>query len=165
MSSVGFYDPLAALMGETGGDTRSMLQVVCFTIGEESYGIDIRQVREIRAWSATTSLPNTPEFVIGVINLRGTIVPILDLRARFGRGQSEPTKAHVVVIVAIEERVIGMLVDAVSDIVTVPEDEIRPVPEIGGSDAAECLNGLATVNDQLIALVSVERITAPITVH
>jgi len=142
-----------------------MLQVVCFTIGEESYGIDIRQVREIRAWSATTSLPNTPEFVMGVINLRGTIVPILDLRARFGRGQSEPTKAHVVVIVAIDERVIGMLVDAVSDIATVPEDEIRPVPEIGGSDAAECLNGLATVNDQLIALVSVERITAPITVH
>ena len=86
MSSVGFYDPLAALVGEASGDTRSMLQVVCFTIGDESYGIDIRQVREIRAWSATTSLPNTPEFVMGVINLRGTIVPILDLRARFGRG-------------------------------------------------------------------------------
>ena len=157
MSSVGFYDPLAALAGDTGGDTRSMLQVVCFTIGEGNYGIDIRQVREIRAWSATTSLPNTPEFVLGVINLRGTIVPILDLRARFGRGQSEPTKAHVVVIVAIEARMVGMLVDAVSDIVT--------VPEIGGTDAAECLNGLATVNEQLIALVSVERITAPITVH
>src|SRR5215470_18911627 len=86
------------------------MQVVSFKVGEEHYGIDIQLVREIRAWSATTQLPNTPEFVRGVINLRGTIVPILDLRARFGQGQSEPTKAHVVVIVAIEARMVGMLV-------------------------------------------------------
>ena len=165
MSSVGFYDPLAALMGESGGDTRSMLQVVCFTIGEESYGIDIRQVREIRAWQVATPLPNTPPFVRGVINLRGTIVPVLDLRARFGQGTTTPSAAHVIIVVTVGTRIIGILVDAVSDIVTVPEDEVRPVPEIGGSDAAECLNGLATVNDQLIALVSVERITAPITLH
>lgn len=155
-------DPLMRTSDAEGVQTR---QLVCFTIGEETYGIDIRAVREIRAWSATTLLPNAPDFVRGVINLRGTVVPILDLRARFGRGQTEPTKVHVVIVVSIESRVVGILVDTVSDILAVAETEIRPVPEIGGADVQEYLDGLITQGDQMIALVAADRIVAPVAVH
>jgi purine-binding chemotaxis protein CheW len=157
--------PLDPLARKSDGESVQTRQLVCFTIGNEIYGIEIRSVREIRAWSATTSLPNAPDFVRGVTNLRGTVVPILDLRARFGRGQTEPTKAHVVIVVAIESRVVGILVDTVSDILTVAETEIRPVPEIGGAEAQEYLDGLVTQGDQMIALVAADRIVAPISVH
>jgi purine-binding chemotaxis protein CheW len=157
--------PLDPLTRKSDGESVQTRQLVCFTIGNEIYGIEIHTVREIRAWSATTSLPNAPDFVRGVTNLRGTVVPILDLRARFGRGQTEPTKAHVVIVVAIESRVVGILVDTVSDILTVAEAEIRPVPEIGGAEAQEYLDGLITQGDQMIALVAADRIVAPISVH
>jgi purine-binding chemotaxis protein CheW len=166
MQENGFSNsPSNPLMRTGDGESVQTRQMVCFTIGDETYGIDIRAVREIRAWSATTSLPNAPDFVLGVTNLRGTVVPILDLRARFARGQTEPTKAHVVIVVAIETRVVGILVDTVSDILTVAETEIRPVPEIGGAEMRECLDGLITQGDQMIALVAADRIVAPISVH
>jgi purine-binding chemotaxis protein CheW len=149
----------------SNGESERTRQLVCFTIGEETYGIDIHAVREIRAWSATTSLPNTPEFVLGVINLRGTVVPILDLRARFGQGQTEPTGAHVVIVTAIEARVVGILVDGVSDILTVAETDVRPVPELGGAETQKCLDGLVTEGEQMIAVVAAERIVAPIAIH
>jgi purine-binding chemotaxis protein CheW len=157
--------PVDSLARRQDGESVQTRQLVCFTIGEETYGIDIRAVREIRAWSATTSLPNAPDFVRGVTNLRGTVVPILDLRARFRRGQTEPTKVHVVIVVAIEARVVGILVDTVSDILTVAETEIRPVPDIGGAEVQEYLDGLITQGDQMIALVAADRIVAPVIVH
>ncbi len=157
--------PLDPLGSGADGENAPMRQLVCFTIGDETYGIDIRAVREIRAWSATTALPNAPDFVRGVINLRGTVVPILDLRARFGRGRTEPTKVHVVIVVAIDSRIVGILVDTVSDIVAVATTEIRPVPEIGGAEMQECLDGLIAQGEQMIALVAAERIVAPISVH
>jgi purine-binding chemotaxis protein CheW len=141
------------------------MQVVSFKVGDEYYGIDIQLVREIRAWSSTTQLPNTPQFVRGVINLRGTIVPILDLRARFGQGTTEPGTAHVVIVVAIGKRLAGILVDSVSDIVTLPKGDIKPVPTVEGSTASDCLEGLVTVNEQMIALVAVERVASAATVH
>jgi purine-binding chemotaxis protein CheW len=149
----------------TAAETGRTLQIVCFTIGEQTYGIGIESVREIRAWSATTTLPNTPGFVRGVVNLRGSIVPILDLRARFNQGQTEPTKAHVVIVVQVGPRLVGMLVDTVSDIVKVAGDEVREVPDVGGAEARECLDGLIAVDDQMIALVSAARIVAPVAVH
>jgi purine-binding chemotaxis protein CheW len=155
------FNPWTHQSDSESGRTR---QLVCFTIGDETYGIDIRAVREIRAWSSTTSLPNAPDFVLGVINLRGTVVPILDLRARFGQGQTEPTNAHVVIVTAIEARVVGILVDSVSDILTVAQTEISPVPELGGAETQKCLDGLVT-GEQMIAVVAAERIVAPIAVH
>jgi purine-binding chemotaxis protein CheW len=101
--------------------------------------------------------------VRGVINLRGTIVPILDLRARFGQGGTEPSSAHVVIVVQVGSRTVGILVDAVSDIVTLPKGDIKPVPVLEGSGAGDCLDGLVTVAEQMIALVAVERVAA--TVH
>jgi purine-binding chemotaxis protein CheW len=141
------------------------MQVVSFKVGDEHYGIDIQLVREIRAWQVATQLPNTPSFVRGVINLRGTIVPILDLRARFGQGTTEPGTAHVVIVVAVGTRIVGILVDSVSDIVTLPKGDIKAVPTMEGSAASDCLDGLVTVNEQMIALVSVERVASAATVH
>lgn len=147
------------------GDSAHALQIVCFTIGEQTYGIGIDAVREIRAWSATTTLPNTPDFVRGVVNLRGTIVPILDLRARFGQGRTDPSKAHVVIVIQVAQRLVGMLVDTVSDIVKVSTGQVKEVPDVGGTAAKECLDGLIAVDDQMIALVSAERILAPVAEH
>jgi purine-binding chemotaxis protein CheW len=157
-------DPAETGAGETAGMDATM-QVVSFKVGDEHYGIDIQLVREIRAWQVATQLPNTPEFVRGVINLRGTIVPILDLRARFGQGTTEPGTAHVVIVVAVGTRIVGILVDSVSDIVTLPKADIKPVPTMEGSAASDCLDGLVTVNDQMIALVSVGRVASAATVH
>lgn len=147
------------------GDSAHALQIVCFTIGEQTYGIGIEAVREIRAWSATTSLPNAPDFVRGVVNLRGTIVPILDLRARFGQGQTDPGKAHVVIVIQVGQRLVGLLVDTVSDIARVPSGDVKEVPDIGGGAAKKCLDGLIAVEEQMIALISAERILAPVAEH
>jgi purine-binding chemotaxis protein CheW len=134
------------------------VQLITFTIGEEEYGVDIMAVREIRAWTETTVLPNTPKYVRGVINLRGTIVPIFDLRARFGMGETEPTKTHVVVVVGINGRTIGILVDTVSDILTVAEQDVRAVPDMELTVDGAFLNGLITVQDRMVALIQLDRL-------
>src|ERR1700742_3124922 len=119
------------------------LQLIAFSIGEQTYGVKITTVREIRAWNGATPLPNTRDYVRGVINLRGIIVPIFDLRARFGDGLTNPTKNHVVVVMSVGEKWVGILVDAVSDILTVSKDDIHAVPE-GNSMDTELLNGIVT---------------------
>lgn len=134
------------------------VQLITFTIGDEEYGVDIMAVREIRAWTDTTALPNTPRYVRGVINLRGTIVPIFDLRARFGMGETEPTKTHVVVVVGIGNRIIGILVDTVSDILTVAEQDVRPVPDIELAVDGAFLGGLITVTDRMVALIQLDKL-------
>lgn len=152
-------------MPDAPAASRQLRQVVCFTLGEQTYGIGIEAVREIRAWSPATSLPSAPDFVRGVIDLRGTIVPILDLKARFSQGRTEPTKSHVVIVTQIGEQVVGVLVDSVSDIVKVAAADIRDVPAIGGGKAAETLDGLVSVNERMIALISAERILPPVVLH
>jgi len=132
------------------------MKVVTFTLGEDVYGIDIMSLREIRVWAETTSLPNTPDFVMGVVNLRGVIVPVFDLRGRFGRGMTTPTKTHAVIIVAIDSRTVGILVDSVSDIIELNDDQIRPVPEMEHKQESAFLSGLATVNGQMVSMIATE---------
>ena len=122
---------------------QNTLQLIAFSIGDQTYGVEITTVREIRAWNGATPLPNTRDFVRGVINLRGTIVPIFDLRARFGDGQTSPTKNHVVVVMSVGDKWVGILVDAVSDILTVSREDIHNVPE-GNAIDTELLNGIIT---------------------
>ena len=138
--------------------SETSLQMITFTLGEEVYGVDIMTVREIRVWSDTTSLPNSPEFILGVINLRGIIVPVFDLRDRFGRGPTTPTKTHAVIIVAVDNRTIGLLVDTVSDIIDLNDADIRAVPEMKFRQDSAFLIGLATVNDQMVALISTNKL-------
>lgn len=134
-----------------GGEAGS-LQLIAFSISDQIYGVEITTVREIRAWNGATPLPNTKEYVVGVINLRGTIVPIFDLRARFGEGKTSPTKNHVVVVMSVGEKWVGILVDAVSDILTVARKEIHPVPE-GNSGDTELLNGILTHDSKMVGLI------------
>jgi len=140
-------------------DAADSLQLIAFSIGEQIYGVEITTVREIRAWNGATPLPNTRDYVRGVINLRGTIVPIFDLRARFGGGQTEPTKTHVVVVMSVGKRWVGILVDAVSDILTVSRDEIHDVPA-GNSIDTELLTGIVTNDKQMVGLIDLHAVVA-----
>ncbi|WP_417821003.1 chemotaxis protein CheW [Terasakiella sp.] len=141
---------------EVQDSTSETRQYISFTIGQEEYGVDIMAVREIKAWTDTTHLPNTPEYMRGVLNLRGVIVPIFDLRCRFGMGLTQATNMHVVVIVQVGQRMIGMLVDAVSDILTIAEDEIQQMPQMERNIDDEYLSGLVTVKDRLVALLDAD---------
>ncbi len=138
--------------------SKSTKQYVTFLVGDRSYGVDIVKVREIKQWSQTTTLPNQPDFTRGVLNLRGTIVPVFDLRARFGGGLSEATENHVVVIVLIEEQTVGILVDAVSDIITIANDAVKPVPGQSFQDDGQSLSGLVSSGDDMVALLDLENL-------
>ncbi len=140
-------------LDENGNQLQGAQQFVTFAIGAEEYAVDIMQVREIQAWSEVTVLPNQPEYMRGVLNLRGIIVPIFDLRRRFNQGATEATNIHVVVIIAVDDRIIGILVDRVSDILTVDRSEIRQVPDIDENDESEHLIGLVTADDRMVALL------------
>jgi purine-binding chemotaxis protein CheW len=131
-------------------------QFITFTLGEAEYGVDIMMVREIKGWSATTAIPNAPSFIQGVINLRGIIVPIMDLRARLGMAPTTPTKMHVVIISSTGARTTGLLVDAVSDIISVRPDAVRPIPHLGAGAPESLLTGLVSLEDRMVSLVSLD---------
>jgi purine-binding chemotaxis protein CheW len=131
-------------------------QFISFRIGEEEFAIDIMAVREIKGWTETTVLPNQPEYLLGILNLRGLIVPIFDLRCRFGMGLTTASRAHVVIIVSVMERTVGLLVDAVSDILTVQANEIRPIPDMERTGGARFLAGIITRAESMVVVLSLE---------
>ncbi|MGG7567580.1 chemotaxis protein CheW [Rhodovulum sp. DZ06] len=146
-------DPFGADGEEAQSAAARYKQYVTFMVGDRAYGVDIVQVREIKQWSPTTGLPNQPHYTRGVLNLRGTIVPVHDLRARFGGALTEATETHVVVIVWIGDQTVGVLVDAVSDIVTVSVDDIRPVPDSSPEADVSSISGLVNTEDHMVALL------------
>ncbi len=151
-------EPTAGSSYSFEGAAAGTFQCVAFTIGDHHYCIDIMSVREIRNWTGVTELPNTVAFMRGVINLRGIIVPIIDLRSRFGQGLIEPTPSHVVVVVAIGDRLHGLLVDSVSDILTVKREDIAAIPETAGQSQSPLLDGLITQGEQMLAIVALDRL-------
>jgi purine-binding chemotaxis protein CheW len=128
-------------------------QFISFAIGEDQYGVDIMAVREIKGWSGITHLPKQPDYVRGVLNLRGVMVPIIDLRCRFGQGLTEATPLHIVIIVQVGTRQIGLLGDRVLDIVSVELSQVQPVPRIAEASHIDFLSGLVTTSSGMIALV------------
>jgi purine-binding chemotaxis protein CheW len=128
-------------------------QFISFAIGEDQYGVDIMAVREIKGWSEITHLPRQPEYVRGVLNLRGAIVPIIDLRCRFGQGQTEASPLHIVIIVQIVTRLVGLLADRVLDIVSFAASQVQPVPRIASGTRVNFLAGLVTIESGMIALI------------
>lgn len=140
-------------------DDQNALQLIAFSVEEQVYGVDITSVREIRAWTGATPLPNAQEHVRGVINLRGTIVPIYDLRARFGLGKTSATQTHVVVVLNLGTKWIGVLVDAVSDIITISPDDIHPVPPTQQADYT-VLTGIISHDDKMVGLINLDTITS-----
>ncbi|NFV81734.1 chemotaxis protein CheW [Magnetospirillum aberrantis] len=131
-------------------------QFISFKIGDEEYGVDIMAIREIKGWTETTELPDSPPYLRGVINLRGAIIPVFDLRARFSGVLTQATARHVTIVVTVGRRVLGLLVDAVADIITVAADSIQPVPDMDGTDRARFLSGLVTVEGRMVALLDLE---------
>lgn len=135
-------------------------QFLSFTVGNEVFGVDIMMVREIKGWTEVTRLPNSPEFLRGVMNLRGVIIPIFDLRSRFGMGLTAAESKHVIIIIALEKRVIGILVDSVSDILTVDSEEVKAAPAMEGNTSIDekYVNGLISVDQRMVILLDMERL-------
>ena len=140
-------------------------QLIAFSLGEQHFCVEIMSVREIRAWTGTTELPNTAAFVRGVINLRGVIVPIIDLRTRFGQGETDPTKSHVVVIVEVGDKLNGLLVNAVTDILTIRADNVQTIPETDGETENPYLDGLIRQENGMVALIALDRLLDKVNVH
>lgn len=136
----------------------SWSQYVTFRIDERSYGVEITKVREIKGWSEPTELPGVAHDMRGVLNLRGVIVPIFDLRARFGHGETSASEEHVVIIVALGDRLIGVLVDAVSDILTLEPSDILPVPKVDAYADQNFISGLVPRDGHLVALLQLEEL-------
>lgn len=133
-------------------------QFLTFFLDDEEYGVDIMQVMEIRSWSETTRLPNTPEFVLGIINLRGVVVPVLDIRRRFGMEPAELTGKSVVIILSSTERTLGILVDNVSDILEVRTNNIKSPPPMSNAIEDEFLHGLVSLDKHMVVLLSTEKL-------
>ncbi len=152
-SEVSPGDP--SLANGISGSTAGLMLVECinFAIGDDQYGVDIMSVREIKEWSNVTHLPKQPDYVRGVLNLRGVVVPIIDLRCRFGQGLTDSTPTHIIIIVHIEGRQVGLLADRVLDIVSFERTDIQPVPTVARSSRARFLSGLVTVEGSMIALI------------
>ena len=137
----------------TGAGATTQTQFISFAIGADQYGVDIMAVREIKGWTDITHLPRQPEYVRGVLNLRGAIVPIVDLRCRFGQGLTETTPLHIVIIVQVGGRQIGLIGDRVLDIVSVNAREIQAVPRTTEGGKTDFLSGLVTLDETMIALI------------
>jgi purine-binding chemotaxis protein CheW len=157
VASIGAQDsgPGAAIAAAS-----NVTEFISFAIGDEQYGVDIMAVREIKGWSDITHLPKQPDYVRGVLNLRGAIVPIVDLRCRFGQGLTETSPLHIVIIVQIGERQIGLIGDRVLDIVSVTPAQIQPVPRTGHAHSTRFLAGLVSNEDVMIALIDLPHLLA-----
>jgi len=129
-------------------------EFVAFRVGAQEFCVDIMGVREIRGWTPATPLPHAPSYVRGVINLRGAVLPIVDLGLRFGLGPTEPTPRSVIIVVHIHQQVVGLLVDAVSDILTSSEASMQPTPDIASDMAKTFVKGVYAVDSRMISIVT-----------
>src|SRR5215467_7781003 len=148
---------VAANSSEAAGAAH-LSQFISFAIGDDQYGVDIMAVREIKGWSQITALPRQPDYMRGVLNLRGVMVPIIDLRCRFGQGMTEATPLHIVIVVQIGTRHVGMLADRVLDIVSFNRSQMQPVPRVAETSRADFLSGLVTIESGMIALIDLSHL-------
>lgn len=133
-------------------------EYLTFVLGAEEYGLEILKVQEIRGYDAVTQIANTPEFIKGVVNLRGKIVPIVDLRIKFNLGKVEYNEFTVVIILNLHGRVVGIVVDGVSDVIALKEEQIRDVPALVTSIDTKYIVGLATLEQRMLILVDIEQL-------
>lgn len=138
--------------GTVGGE------YLTFTLGKEEYGMDILKVQEIRGYDAVTAIANTPSFIKGVINLRGIIVPIVDLRIKFNLGNISYNELTVVIILSLSNRVVGVVVDSVSDVLTLMHEQIKASPSLSTSLDTRYIMGLGTVDQRMLILVDIEKL-------
>ncbi len=136
------------------------LEFLAFTLGAEEYGIDIQKVQELRGYDAVTRIANAPEYIKGVVNLRGIIVPIIDMRIMLTLGTPVYDQFTVVIILNLGQRVIGMVVDSVSDVITLTHEQIKPAPTMGSAMNSGYLIGLGTVDERMLILVDISKLMA-----
>jgi purine-binding chemotaxis protein CheW len=143
---------------QTNQELLSSIEVLAFTLGNEEYGIDIQKVQELRGYDAVTHIANSPDFIKGVVNLRGIIVPIIDMRIKFSLGTPTYDQFTVVIILNIGGRVIGMVVDSVSDVTTLSSEQIKPAPQMGTALNTDYLIGLGTIEERMLILVDIDQL-------
>ncbi len=144
----------AASGAESSGQSR---QYLSFALGEEEYGLEILKVQEIRGWSGITPIPGTAGYMKGVMNLRGTVIPVVDLRTKFGMEAKEYSKFTVIIVVTVGIRIVGLVVDAVSDVLDIAAAEIRPAPEMGSTDTS-FISGMGMAGEKLVVLLDIEKL-------
>ncbi len=142
----------------TAAADTSAQEFLAFTLGQEEYGIEILKVQELRGYEPVTQIANTPAFIKGVVNLRGIIVPIIDMRIKFNLGEPTYDTLTVVIILNIVGRVMGMVVDSVSDVVTLMADQIKPPPSMGTVFNTEYLIGLGTIDERMLILIDINKL-------
>ena len=140
--------------------TARAAEFLTFALGSEEYGVDILKVKEIRGYDAVTRLPDAPDYIKGVINLRGTIVPVVDMRLKFRLERAEYTALTVMIVLNVADRVVGMVVDSVSDVVQLSAEQVRAVPEIGATIDRQFLTGIGTLDERMLILLDIERLMA-----
>ena len=133
-------------------------QYLTFTLGQEEYGVEILKVQEIKGYSAVTPIPNTPDYVKGVVNLRGAIIPIVDLRAKLAMPETAYNQFTVIIVVRVGLKTVGVVVDAVSDVLNIPTTDVQPTPDFGAQVDARFISGLARSGEKLIVLLDIEKV-------
>lgn len=152
----------AAAVKQIEQTTAASNQMLTFMLGDETYGVDILRVQEIRGWSPVTRIPQSPPHVLGVLNLRGSIVPIVDLRMRLNFDRAEYTPVTVIIVLSVESghgrRDFGVVVDGVSDVINVQASEVKQAPDLGAQVNMEFIQGLATVAERMVMLLDIDRL-------
>ena len=133
-------------------------ELIAFRIGDQEFTVNVMSVREIRGWTPAMPMPHTPSYVMGVINLRGAVLPIVDLSLRLGMKAAQPTARHVIIVVQVHDRLVGLLVDAVSDILTISDDLIQPTPEIASDIERSFARGILAIEGRMICMIELESI-------
>ncbi len=133
-------------------------QFVTFTLGDEEYGIEILKVQEIIGYPGFTKIPNMPAFVKGVINLRGSVVPVIDLRLKFGMDEKAYDTYTVILVLEVREKIIGAIVDSVSDVISLKEEEMQPTPDFSSGVSADSIRGMGRKDEKLIILLDIDRV-------
>ncbi|PYE36378.1 purine-binding chemotaxis protein CheW [Rhizobium sp. PP-F2F-G38] len=138
--------------------TSGARELIAFRIGDQEFCVDIMSVREIRGWTPATSMPHAPGYMLGVINLRGAVLPIIDLAARLGMNPAEPTVRHVIIVAQSGQRIVGLLVEAVSDILSVTNDNIQPTPDVSSDFERTFARGILAIEKRMICLIELDAV-------
>jgi purine-binding chemotaxis protein CheW len=154
--------PAAGKPDNTGVLAERVSQFLTFTLGSEEYGVEILRVQEIRGWQQVTRVPSAPSHMLGVLNLRGVIVPIIDMRMRFRLAKVEYTPLTVIIVLSVQSasgtNVFGVVVDSVSDVLDVKASDVKVKPDFGASVNTDFINGLATVGDHMVMLLDIDKL-------
>lgn len=139
-----------------------MFELIAFTLGDQEFCVEVMSVREIRSWTPATILPHSPAYVRGVINLRGAVLPVMDLSLRLGMAAAEPSQEHVIIVTQIGSQIVGLLVDSVSDILAVPADDIHPAPDVSKNMDRDLIRGMLPMGDRMVCFLQLNALFATI---